>query len=73
MKLEYSACSICSIFIFFASIFHFLLYIQHVPGVSKIRENYNPGTWMLEVTSPSAEDELGIDFAQVYKNSALYK
>uniref|UniRef100_A0A0A0LBH1 ABC transporter domain-containing protein n=1 Tax=Cucumis sativus TaxID=3659 RepID=A0A0A0LBH1_CUCSA len=48
-------------------------YFEHVPGVSKIRENYNPGTWMLEVTSPSAENELGIDFAQVYKNSALYK
>uniref|UniRef100_A0A9I9CWU5 ABC transporter domain-containing protein n=1 Tax=Cucumis melo TaxID=3656 RepID=A0A9I9CWU5_CUCME len=42
-------------------------YFEHVPGVSKIRENYNPGTWMLEVTSPSAEDELGIDFAQEHQ------
>ncbi|XP_038903616.1 pleiotropic drug resistance protein 3-like isoform X2 [Benincasa hispida] len=48
-------------------------YFEHVPGVSKIRENYNPATWMLEVTSPSAEAELGLDFAQVYKNSSLYK
>ncbi|CAK9322842.1 unnamed protein product [Citrullus colocynthis] len=48
-------------------------YFEHVPGVSKMRENYNPATWMLEVTSPSTEDELGIDFAQVYNNSALYE
>ncbi|XP_023521239.1 pleiotropic drug resistance protein 3-like [Cucurbita pepo subsp. pepo] len=48
-------------------------YFEHVPGVSKIRENYNPATWMLEVTSPSAESELGLDFAQVYKNSTLYE
>ncbi|XP_022982807.1 pleiotropic drug resistance protein 3-like isoform X2 [Cucurbita maxima] len=48
-------------------------YFEHVPGVSKIRENYNPATWMLEVTSPSAESELGIDFSQVYKNSTLYE
>ncbi|XP_031741892.1 pleiotropic drug resistance protein 3 isoform X2 [Cucumis sativus] len=45
-------------------------YFEHVPGVSKIRENYNPATWMLEVTSSSAEAELGIDFAQVYRNSS---
>ncbi|CAK9322840.1 unnamed protein product, partial [Citrullus colocynthis] len=48
-------------------------YFEHVPGVSKMRENYNPATWMLEVTSPSTEDELGIDFAQVYNNSALHE
>lgn len=28
---------------------------------------------MLEVTSTSAEAEHGIDFAQIYKESALYK
>ncbi|CAK9322844.1 unnamed protein product [Citrullus colocynthis] len=46
---------------------------EHVPGVSKIRENYNPATWMLEVTSSATEAKLGIDSAQVYKNSALYE
>ncbi|GMY22086.1 pleiotropic drug resistance protein 3-like isoform X1 [Fagus crenata] len=29
-----------------------------------IRNNYNPATWMLEVTSTSAEAALGVDFAQ---------
>ncbi|XP_022154233.1 pleiotropic drug resistance protein 3-like isoform X2 [Momordica charantia] len=48
-------------------------FFEQVPGVSMIRENHNPATWMLEVTSSAAEAKLGIDFAQVYKNSALYK
>ncbi|KAH7835709.1 hypothetical protein Vadar_029098 [Vaccinium darrowii] len=46
---------------------------EDVSGVPKIRNNYNPATWMLEVTSTSAEAELGIDFAQIYKNSVLSK
>ncbi|KAH7834517.1 hypothetical protein Vadar_016955 [Vaccinium darrowii] len=48
-------------------------YFEAIPGVPTIRNNYNPATWMLEVTSTSAEAELGINFAQVYKNSVLYK
>lgn len=59
-------------FFFFFGI-SFSINYQNVPGVSNIRENYNPATWMLKVTSPSAEAELGIDFAQVYKNSAQYE
>ncbi|KAE9446705.1 hypothetical protein C3L33_21392, partial [Rhododendron williamsianum] len=47
-------------------------YFEDISGVPTIRNNCNPATWMLEVTSPSAEAELGIDFAQVYKNSVLY-
>ncbi|KAH7832973.1 hypothetical protein Vadar_001925 [Vaccinium darrowii] len=48
-------------------------YFEDIAGVPKIRNNYNPATWMLEVTSLTAEDKLGIDFAQVYKNSVLYQ
>ncbi|CAK9326772.1 unnamed protein product [Citrullus colocynthis] len=48
-------------------------YFERVSGVPKIRENYNPATWMLEVTSSSAEADLGIDFAQVYRNSPQYE
>nr|XP_023914219.1 pleiotropic drug resistance protein 3-like [Quercus suber] len=48
-------------------------YFESIPGVPKIRNNYNPATWMLEVTSISAEAELGADFAQKYKDSALYE
>ncbi|KAK9136566.1 hypothetical protein Sjap_007160 [Stephania japonica] len=48
-------------------------YLESVPGVPKIEDNYNPATWMLEVTSASAEAELGVDFAEIYKESTLYK
>lgn len=46
---------------------------QSVPGIPKIRDNHNPATWMLDVSSQSAEVELGLDFAKIYHESALYK
>ncbi|WJX84449.1 hypothetical protein P8452_67025 [Trifolium repens] len=48
-------------------------YFEGIQGVSKIKDGYNPATWMLEVTNSSKEVELGIDFAEVYKNSELYR
>ncbi|KAI7985044.1 Pleiotropic drug resistance protein 3 [Camellia lanceoleosa] len=48
-------------------------YFEATSGVQKIRNNYNPATWMLEITSRSAEAQLCIDFAQVYKNCVLYQ
>ncbi|KAG9154826.1 hypothetical protein Leryth_019541 [Lithospermum erythrorhizon] len=48
-------------------------YFEGIPGVPKIKDNYNPATWMLEVTSTSSEKELGLDFAQIYKDSSLFK
>ncbi|KAK4339776.1 hypothetical protein RND71_041238 [Anisodus tanguticus] len=48
-------------------------YFEGISGVPKIKNNYNPATWMLEVTSTSSEAEISIDFAEVYKNSALHK
>ncbi|TYH43288.1 hypothetical protein ES332_D11G117600v1 [Gossypium tomentosum] len=48
-------------------------YFEGIPGVPKIKENHNPATWMLEVTSTSVEAQLGIDFALIYKESHLYK
>jgi len=36
-------------------------------------EKYNPATWMLEASSISAEVRLGIDFAEHYRSSDLYK
>ncbi|KAF7127488.1 hypothetical protein RHSIM_Rhsim11G0074700 [Rhododendron simsii] len=48
-------------------------YFEDISGVPKIRSNCNPATWMLEVTSTTVETNLGIDFAQVYKNSILYQ
>ncbi|KAL1195827.1 ABC transporter G family member 37 [Cardamine amara subsp. amara] len=48
-------------------------YFESVPGIPKIRDNHNPATWMLDVSSQSVELELGIDFANIYHESALYK
>ncbi|KAF5792887.1 putative ABC transporter, P-loop containing nucleoside triphosphate hydrolase [Helianthus annuus] len=44
-----------------------------ISGVPKIRDNYNPATWMLEVTSASIEAKLGVDFGQIYSTSTLYE
>ncbi|CAK7348518.1 unnamed protein product [Dovyalis caffra] len=48
-------------------------YFECIPGVPKIKENYNPATWMLEVTSSSTETQLGLDFARLYKESHLFE
>ncbi|KAG6731444.1 hypothetical protein I3842_01G129400 [Carya illinoinensis] len=48
-------------------------YFESIPGVPAIKDNHNPATWMLEVTSKSAETQLGVDFAQIYQGSALYE
>nr|POF09749.1 pleiotropic drug resistance protein 3 [Quercus suber] len=45
---------------------------EGILGVPKIRNNYNPATWMFKVTSTSVEAALGVDFAQKYGESALY-
>ncbi|KAK1577774.1 hypothetical protein Q3G72_024687 [Acer saccharum] len=48
-------------------------YFEAVPGVPKIKEKYNPATWMLEVSSVAAEVRLNMDFAEYYKSSALHQ
>ncbi|KAI3448444.1 hypothetical protein Pfo_005109 [Paulownia fortunei] len=48
-------------------------YFEGISGVPRIKDNYNPATWMMEVSSTSSEAELGIDFAEIYKNSALHE
>ncbi|XP_042520902.1 ABC transporter G family member 37-like isoform X2 [Macadamia integrifolia] len=48
-------------------------YFEEIPGVPKIKDNYNPATWMLEVTSTSAEAGLGVDFSEIYMDSIFYK
>jgi hypothetical protein len=47
--------------------------MQALPGVQKIKEGYNPATWMLEVSNISVESQLGIDFAEMYRNSAVFE
>ncbi|XP_010528954.1 PREDICTED: ABC transporter G family member 29-like [Tarenaya hassleriana] len=48
-------------------------YFEAIPGVPKIKERYNPATWMLEVSSVAAEVKLGMDFAEYYKTSSLHQ
>ncbi|XP_027927045.1 ABC transporter G family member 36 [Vigna unguiculata] len=48
-------------------------YFEAIPGVPKIKDKYNPATWMLEVSSIAAEVRLGMDFAEYYKTSSLYQ
>ncbi|XP_030957843.1 pleiotropic drug resistance protein 2-like [Quercus lobata] len=48
-------------------------YFEAIQGVPKIKEGYNPATWMLDVTSTAVEGQLDIDFAEVYANSDLYR
>lgn len=47
--------------------------MQRIEGVSKIKDGYNPATWMLEVTTEAQELTLGVDFAELYRNSELYR
>ncbi|KAL7122203.1 hypothetical protein ACP275_01G030300 [Erythranthe tilingii] len=46
-------------------------YFEEIDGVSKIKDGYNPATWMLDITSTAQEAALGVDFAELYKNSEL--
>eukprot|EP00252_Welwitschia_mirabilis_P000940 TRINITY_DN10929_c0_g1_i1.p1 TRINITY_DN10929_c0_g1~~TRINITY_DN10929_c0_g1_i1.p1 ORF type:complete len:1465 (-),score=160.32 TRINITY_DN10929_c0_g1_i1:229-4623(-) len=48
-------------------------YFEAIPGVPRITDGYNPATWALEVTSVAVEDNLGVDFADMYSQSALFK
>ncbi|XP_027349414.1 ABC transporter G family member 39-like isoform X5 [Abrus precatorius] len=48
-------------------------YFEAVPRVPKIKDGYNPATWMLEISSPSIEAQLSVDFAEIYANSTLYR
>ncbi|XWS16592.1 hypothetical protein CRYUN_Cryun34aG0102300 [Craigia yunnanensis] len=48
-------------------------YFEAVPGVPKVKEGYNPATWMLEISSPAVEGQLNVDFAEIYAKSSLYQ
>ncbi|XP_050286364.1 pleiotropic drug resistance protein 1-like [Quercus robur] len=52
---------------------HLIKYFESIEGIRKIKDGYNPATWMLEVTSSAEEITLGVDFTNVYRNSDLYR
>ncbi|XP_050231244.1 ABC transporter G family member 39-like [Mercurialis annua] len=48
-------------------------YFEAIPGVPKIKEGYNPATWMLDISTTSFETQQNVDFADIFANSNLYK
>ncbi|KAJ9695169.1 hypothetical protein PVL29_010586 [Vitis rotundifolia] len=48
-------------------------YFEAIHGVPKIKEGSNPATWMLEISAPSVEAQMEVDFAEIYANSSLYQ
>nr|QVT92349.1 ABC transporter [Salvia miltiorrhiza] len=48
-------------------------YFETIPGVPKIEDGYNPATWMLDISTPAAEHQIGVDFAEIYSKSSLYQ
>ncbi|KAI0515912.1 hypothetical protein KFK09_008582 [Dendrobium nobile] len=51
---------------------HLIKYFEEF-GVRKIKDGYNPATWMLEVTTQAQEEIYGINFAEKYKDSDLFR
>lgn len=47
--------------------------VQEIPGVPKIKEGFNPATWMLEATNEAVESHLKVDFAEIYQQSSLFR
>ncbi|XWS71977.1 hypothetical protein CRYUN_Cryun02cG0001100 [Craigia yunnanensis] len=52
---------------------HLIKYFEEINGVRKIKDGYNPATWVLEVTTRAQEEILGVKFADEYKKSDLYR
>ena len=48
-------------------------YFKAVPGVPDLQEGLNPATWMLQVSTPGMESTLGVDFAEIYQHSDLFR
>ncbi|XP_061340282.1 ABC transporter G family member 39-like isoform X3 [Gastrolobium bilobum] len=48
-------------------------YFDAIHGVPKIKDGYNPATWMLDISSTSMEAQLDVNFAEIYANSNLYQ
>ncbi|XP_073124129.1 pleiotropic drug resistance protein 1-like [Henckelia pumila] len=48
-------------------------YFEGINGVGKIKDGYNPATWMLEISSTAQEAALGVDFTEIYKNSEIHR
>ncbi|KAK9906410.1 hypothetical protein WJX75_001426 [Coccomyxa subellipsoidea] len=48
-------------------------YFEAVQGVPPLTKGINPATWMLEVSTLAKEAQLRVNFADIYRNSSLYR
>ncbi|PIA64438.1 hypothetical protein AQUCO_00100133v1 [Aquilegia coerulea] len=48
-------------------------YFEAINGIPEITPGNNPATWMLEASSIASENHLGVDFAELYLNSSLFR
>ncbi|CAI5979034.1 unnamed protein product [Closterium sp. NIES-64] len=48
-------------------------YFKAIPGVQPIQPGANPAAWMLEVTAAAAAERLGVDFAQLFRQSEKFR
>ncbi|RAL41316.1 hypothetical protein DM860_010110 [Cuscuta australis] len=52
---------------------HLINYFENIEGIEKIKNGYNPATWVLENTTREKEEALGINFNEIYRKSELYQ
>ncbi|CAM6086642.1 unnamed protein product [Calypogeia fissa] len=52
---------------------HLVDYFQSIQGVPHIREGVNPAAWVLEISTPGMEEKLGVNFADLFLSSDVYK
>ncbi|RQM18442.1 hypothetical protein DD237_008552 [Peronospora effusa] len=52
-----------------------IAYLESIEGVTKLKDNYNPATWMLEVTGAGVGNSNGdeTDFVAVFKSSKHFQ
>ncbi|PON56002.1 ABC transporter-like [Trema orientale] len=48
-------------------------FYEAIPGIPKIKNGYNPATWMLEITDPLFVAQINVNFAEFYAKSSLYQ
>ena len=46
---------------------------QGIPSVPRIKEGPNPASWVLDISSHTTEYDIGVDYAEIYRSSDLYR
>ncbi|KAM3262085.1 hypothetical protein ACQJBY_052645 [Aegilops geniculata] len=48
-------------------------YFEGIPSVPRIKEGQNPASWVLDISSHTTEYDIGVDYAEIYRSSYLYR